>query len=66
MFKFNYQNKCPHILTTASLAVSRQILHSNILSSFSLFADSVGFDGPGCSSNVTIFDLSTKTIQSQA
>ena len=24
-----YQNKCPHMLTTASLAVSRHILHSN-------------------------------------
>jgi len=29
------QNKWPHILTTASFAVSRQILHSNIRSSFS-------------------------------
>ena len=32
MFKmkktYAYQNKCPHMLTTASLAVSKQILHS--------------------------------------
>lgn len=27
-----YQKRCPHRLITASLAVSRQILHSNVLS----------------------------------
>lgn len=32
--KHGQQNKWPHILTTASLAVSKQILHSNIESSF--------------------------------
>ena len=26
-----YQKRCPHILTTASFAVSRHILHSNVL-----------------------------------
>lgn len=33
-FLKNYQNRWPHKLTTASLAVSRQILHSSRLSSF--------------------------------
>lgn len=32
--KHGQQNKCPHILTTASLAVSKQMLHSNMESSF--------------------------------
>lgn len=32
--KHGQQNKWPHILTTASFAVSKQILHSNIESSF--------------------------------
>lgn len=32
--KHGQQNKWPHILTTASLAVSKQMLHSNIESSF--------------------------------
>lgn len=45
-----YQNKWPHILTTASFAVSRQILHSNILSSFSFSSvEPDGLDGPACS-----------------
>lgn len=38
--KHGQQNKCPHILTTASLAVSKQILHSNIESSFFVPLDS--------------------------
>lgn len=29
---FPYQKRCPHRLMTASLAVSRQMLHSNVLS----------------------------------
>lgn len=33
-WRHGQQNKWPHMLTTASLAVSKQILHSNIESSF--------------------------------
>lgn len=59
-----YQNRWPHILTTASLAVSRQMLHSNILSSFSFSfssADPDGFEGPA-SSLVLIFCVSCVSI----
>lgn len=37
---FTYQNKCPHMLITASLAVSKQILHSYICSSVLLSSSS--------------------------
>lgn len=64
--KQGQQNRCPHILTTASLAVSKQILHSNIESSFlvlfasfaCLFAldvsgvDALADDGEDCSLSV--------------
>lgn len=33
--RFSYQNKWPHILMTASLAVSKQMLHSNVARSCS-------------------------------
>lgn len=45
--KHGQQNKCPHMLTTASLAVSRQILHSNILSSFSFSSPLLFLEEPG-------------------
>lgn len=48
-----HQNRWPHILTTASFAVSKQILHSNILSSFSFSsvepADPDDLEEPACS-----------------
>lgn len=55
----SYQKRWPHILTTASFAVSKQILHSNILSSFSFSsaepADPDDLDGPACSLVLLIF-----------
>lgn len=36
---FLYQKRCPHRLITASLAVSRQMLHSNVLSWLLLSAE---------------------------
>ena len=39
-----YQNKCPHMLMTASFAVARQILQSKLPSCDSLFCSS-SFDG---------------------
>lgn len=53
---FAYQKRWPHMLTTASLAVSKQMLHSNIRSSFSFSSvvDPEGLDGPGCCSTVLI------------
>lgn len=41
-----YQKRCPHKLITASLAVSRQILHSNVLSWLLLSAEAELLD-PG-------------------
>lgn len=51
------------MLTTASFAVSRQMLHSNVRSSLSFSSvDSVGFDGPGCSSALLILQSYKKHI----
>jgi hypothetical protein len=61
---FSYQNKCPHKLITASLAVSRQILHSKF--AFVWLCSSVGLpeavgpppfddDGPSLVLSVAIF-----------
>lgn len=41
-----YQKRCPHRLITASLAVSRQMLHSNVLSWLLLSAEAELLD-PG-------------------
>lgn len=51
----SYQNKCPHMLTTASRAVSRQMLHSNIRSSrlSSSLPSPPGADALGCASLVS-------------
>lgn len=65
-----YQNRWPHILTTASFAVSRQMLHSNILSSLSFSfslssadpADPDGLDGPACSLVLLILSISCEHI----
>lgn len=57
-----YQKRWPHILTTASFAVSKQILHSNILSSFSFSsvkpADPDDLDEPACSFVLVILKVS--------
>lgn len=55
-FVGTYQNKWPHILTTASLAVSRQMLHSNIRSSF--FSSSVAPEPSPSGCSVECFAVS--------
>jgi len=54
-YRPTYQNKCPHMLTTASLAVSRQILHSNILSSFSFSSPLLFLEKPAAAILVICF-----------